>query len=328
VPELPVPELPVPELPVPELPVPELPVPELPAISVVVATRDRPGLLERAVGSILGQDYPGDIECLVVYDHVEVRAFDVATGPGRTVRFIANTHRPGLPGGRNSGVAAGTGELVAFCDDDDIWLPAKLTRQVELLADPAIGAVTCGLRLRGPGIDKERVLHRDRVTFDELLADRVMEVHSSTMLVRRSLFAATGPVDEDIPGGYSEDYEWLLRLAVHTDIAVCRAPLVIVDWHGGSFYFGRWTIIVEAQRYLIRKQPALARSRTGLARIRGQIAFALAAGNRRVEALRELAAVVRLNPWEKRVFVTVPVVLGLMTGERVLRLAQKRGRGV
>lgn len=300
----------------------------LPRISVVVATRDRPGLLERAVAGILAQDYPGDVECLVVYDHVDVRAFETATGPGRDVRFLTNTHRQGLPGGRNTGFDAATGDLIAFCDDDDIWLPAKLRRQVELLADPAIGAVSCGVRLRGPGIDKERVLARDRVTLDELLADRVMEVHSSTMLVRRETFAATGPVDEDIPGGYSEDYEWLLRLAAHTDIAVCREALVIVDWHGGSFYFGRWATIVEAQRYLIRKHPALNRSRPGMARIRGQIAFALASGNRRTEALRELAAVIRLNPREKRVLVTVPVIMGLVTGERVLRMAQKRGKGV
>jgi glycosyltransferase involved in cell wall biosynthesis len=303
-------------------------VPDRPTVSVVVATRDRPGLLERAVASILAQDYAGEVECVVVYDHVDVRKFDVPAGPGRSLRFIANTHRPGLPGGRNSGADAATGELLAFCDDDDIWLPAKLTRQVALLADPAIGAVSCGLRLKGPGIDKERVLDRDRVTFDELLADRVMEVHSSTMLVRRATFDATGPVDEDIPGGYSEDYEWLLRLSGHTDIAVCREPLVVVDWHGGSFYFGRWATIVEAQRYLIGKHPALARSRSGMARIRGQIAFALASGNRRREAIRELAAVIRLNPREKRVLVTVPVILGLVSGERILRMAQKRGKGV
>jgi hypothetical protein len=158
--------------------------------------------------------------------------------------------------------------------------------------------------------------------------DRVMEVHSSTILVRRSTWAAAGEVDEDIPGGYSEDYEWLLRVAAHSPIAVCRQALVIVDWHGGSFYFGRWATIVEAQRYLIRKHPELARSRAGLARIRGQIAFALASGNRRTEAIRELAAVIRLNPREKRVLVVVPVILGLVTGERVLRMAQKRGKGV
>jgi glycosyltransferase involved in cell wall biosynthesis len=299
-----------------------------PPVSVIVATRDRPGLLERAVAGILGQNYPGHIECIVVYDHVEVRELDLPAGPNRTLKAIQNARCRGLPGGRNSGVDAATGELLAFCDDDDIWLPAKLSRQVARLADPEVGAVSCGLRLRGPGIDKERVLQRTRVTLDELLADRVMEVHSSTMLVRRSTWAAAGEVDEDIPGGYSEDYEWLLRVAAHTPIAVCPQALVVVDWHGGSFYFGRWATIVQAQRYLIRKHPELARSRPGMARIRGQIAFALASGNRRTEAIRELAAVVRLNPWEKRVLVTVPVILGLVTGERVLRMAQKRGKGV
>lgn len=299
-----------------------------PVVSVIVATRDRPGLLERAVASILQQDYPGAIECIVVYDHVDVRDLDVEAGPDRSLKLINNTHRQGLPGGRNSGADAATGDLLAFCDDDDIWLPAKLRRQVELLADPAIGAVSCGLRLRGPGIDKERVLDRDTVTHEEFLADRVMEVHSSTMLVRRTTWEAAGEVDEQIPGGYSEDYEWLLRVSAHTPIAVVRQALVIVDWHGGSFYFGRWATIVEAQRYLIAKHPDLGQSRAGLARLRGQIAFALASGNRRTEAVRELAAVVRLNPREKRVLVTVPVILRLMTGERVLRMAQKRGRGI
>jgi cellulose synthase/poly-beta-1,6-N-acetylglucosamine synthase-like glycosyltransferase len=307
-------------------------VPELlvhPPVSVVVATRDRPGLLERAVQAVLDQDYPGTVECIVVYDHIDVRPLDVTTGPGRSLTLINNTHRQGLPGGRNSGVGAASGELLAFCDDDDVWLPAKLSCQVELLAGaPEVGAVSCGLLLRGPGIEKERTLDRDRVTFDELLADRVMEVHSSTMLVRRSTWAAVGPVDEEIPGGYSEDYEWLLRVATHTAIGICREALVVVDWHGGSFYFGKWATIVDAQRYLIDKHPELARSRTGLARIRGQIAFALASGRRRGEAVRELAAVIRLNPREKRVLVTVPVIMGLMTGERVLRMAQKRGRGV
>jgi glycosyltransferase involved in cell wall biosynthesis len=298
-------------------------------VSVVIATRDRPGLLERAVRAVLDQDCAGPVECVVVFDQVPVRALGLNLPPGRSLRLVGNTRRPGLPGGRNSGVAVARGDLIGFCDDDDVWLPGKLSRQIALLdAEPGIGAVSCGLLLRGPGIDAERRLDRDRVTHDELLADRVMEVHSSTVLVRRQTWDAVGGVDEDIPGGYSEDYDWLLRVAALTPIGICPQSLVIVDWHGGSFYFGRWATIVDAQRYLIGKHPELSRSRAGLARIRGQIAFALASGRRRGEAIRELAAVIRLNPREKRILVTVPVLLGLLTGERVLRLAQKRGRGV
>ncbi|WP_406068319.1 glycosyltransferase family 2 protein [Micromonospora sp. NBC_01638] len=300
-----------------------------PPVTVVVATRDRPGLLERAVRAVLDQDYPGPVECVVVYDHIDIRPLDLDVPAGRSLRYAVNTHAKGLPGGRNTGADEATGELIAFCDDDDFWLPAKLRRQVELLASrPDAAAASCGIRLEGPGIAKDRQLDRAEVRLPDFVEDRVMEVHSSTVLVRRATWDAVGPVDEELPGGYGEDYEWLLRVAAYGPVVIVPEVLVVVDWHGGSFFFGRWAVIVEATRYLLDKHPELAGSRTGLARLHGQIAFALAAGRRRREAVRELGRVLRLNPREKRVLVTVPVVLGLLSGERVLRLAQRTGRGV
>ena len=100
---------------------------EYPSVSVVVPTRDRPELLRAALGAILDQDYPGAIEVIVVYDHS--RAGSVARNgaqPKRRVRVISNSRTPGLAGARNTGILAATGELVAFCDDDDEWLPGKL----------------------------------------------------------------------------------------------------------------------------------------------------------------------------------------------------------
>ncbi|MEU5725388.1 glycosyltransferase family A protein [Micromonospora sp. NPDC047738] len=300
-----------------------------PPVTVVVATRDRPGLLERAVRAVLEQDYPGPVECLVVYDHTDIRPLDLPVPGGRALRYVNNTHSRGLPGGRNTGAEEAAHDLLAFCDDDDHWLPGKLRRQAELLAvRPDAAAISCGIRLDGPGIAKERRLDATEVTLSDFVEDRIMEVHSSTILLPRSTWDAVGPVDEDLPGGYGEDYEWLLRIAAHGPVVIVPEVLVVVDWHGGSFFFGRWAMIVEATRYLIDKHPELARSRTGLARLHGQIAFALASGRCRREAVRELGRVLRLNPREKRVLVTVPVVLGLLSGERVLRLAQRTGRGV
>jgi glycosyltransferase involved in cell wall biosynthesis len=303
--------------------------PRYPKVSVIVPTCDRPGLLERAVRHVLDQDYPGDLECVVVYDHVPVRPLEVATSPGRELILVANTRPQGLPGGRNTGAAVAGGRLLAFCDDDDVWYREKLSRQVAVLNEqPDVGAVACGIRLLGPGIDHERTLDADRVTLDDLLADRTMVVNQSTIVFRRSVWEAAGPVDEDIPGGYAEDYEWLLRLAAVQPIAVIRDPLTIIEWHGNSFFFGRWLTIVDALRYLLAKHPEFARARLGRARIHGQIAFALAAAGRRREAWVELARVARLHPGEKRLYATLPVVLGLMSGDRVLGMAQRRGRGV
>jgi glycosyltransferase involved in cell wall biosynthesis len=359
--------------------------PDRPAVSVVIATRDRPGLLERAVTAVLGQTYAGRIECLVVYDGVPVRTLDIAVPAGRRLVYLPNRRTAGLPGGRNTGCDAATGELLAFCDDDDRWHPDKLDRQVAALraddsarpagpagearpagpagearpAGPAgsagkarpadsagrarpagsvgkarsagsVGpaAVACGIRLTGPGIDRARPGPDRPVTLADLLADRIMEVHPSTLLVPRATVTAAGPVDEAIPGGYAEDYEWLLRIATQGPIAVVDEPLVDVEWHGGSYFFGRWSTIVDALRYLLDRHPEFAASRRGQARIRGQIAFALAAAGRRRAAVRELRHVVRLNPTEKRLAATVPVLLGMLSGERVLAMAQARGRGV
>lgn len=300
-----------------------------PPVSVVIPTIDRPGLLERAVEAVFCQEYDGDVQCVVVFDHVPVRQLDIAVPPGRELVLIENSRNKGLAGGRNSGCAAATGDLIAFCDDDDVWHPRKLARQTDLLhRSPGCSAVACGIRVQGPGLDRERASRTEPVTFDHLLADRVMEVNSSTILFRRDLLAVIGEVDEDIPGGYGEDYDLLLRLASYGPIAMVPEPLATLSWNGQSVFFHRWPMIIDALRYLLAKHPSFARSRKGRARIHGQIAFALASSKRRREAWSELLTVVRLNPAEQRLLATLPVALGVVSGDRVLRFAQRWGRGV
>ena len=104
-----------------------------PEVSVVVATRHRPELLMRAVSSIIGQAYPGELECLVVFDQSEQVPPPAEIPAGRKLRVLTNTRKPGLAGARNTGITAAVGAVIAFCDDDDTWRPDKLTRQVELL---------------------------------------------------------------------------------------------------------------------------------------------------------------------------------------------------
>ena len=65
-----------------------------PTISVVIPTHARPQLLARAVKSVLGQDYPGDIECLVVFDQATPHPVPVETGPGRSISTLVNERTP------------------------------------------------------------------------------------------------------------------------------------------------------------------------------------------------------------------------------------------
>src|SRR6266550_2396700 len=88
---------------------------EWPSVSAVVATRERPILLRRAVRSILFQRYEGRLECVVVFDRSEPEDLGdlVPDDDRRSLVVIRNDRTPGLAGARNSGAEAATGDLLA-----------------------------------------------------------------------------------------------------------------------------------------------------------------------------------------------------------------------
>ena len=77
------------------------------------------------------------------------------------------------------------------------------------------------------------------------------------MLVKRaSSLGPIGVVDEQIPGSYGEDYDWLLRAARLGPIAVVEEPLVLVHWGKQSYFADRWQTIIDANDYLVAKHPS------------------------------------------------------------------------
>jgi UDP-N-acetylglucosamine transferase subunit ALG13 len=300
-----------------------------PEVTVVVPTRDRPELLRRTLRSIAAQDYAGTITTLVVYDHDDPDPSLAHDEGDRPVQVLANTLSPGLAGARNTGILAAGTELVAFCDDDDIWLPGKLRAQVELMrAEPATEMVCCGIRVVYDRSEAERVLDRTTITFADLLRSRLTELHPSTFLIRRAaLVDGCGAVSEEIPGGYGEDYELLLRMARRAPIRNIPEAEVRVLWHRRSFFSARWQTISAALRWLLAEYPEFRLSRRGYARVAGQIAFAEAAAGRRGAALEWTLATLRSRPAEGRAYLAVAVACGLPSA-LVLQALHRRGKGI
>jgi glycosyltransferase involved in cell wall biosynthesis len=300
-----------------------------PSVTVVIPTRDRPVLLATALAGIAAQDYPGRLDVVVVYDRTEPYE-GVLEAAEVSVTGIVNTRKPGLAGTRNTGILAATGELVAFCDDDDCWLPGKLVRQVAAWRSaPEASLVTCGIQVRyGQDVVTDRVLTRTRIGVADLLRDRLTELHPSTFLMRREdVLDRIGLVDEALPGGYAEDYDFLLRAAKCGPVVNVAAVGVIVLWHPQSFFDSRWETVSDALRVLLAKHPEFAGDRRGAARIHGQIAFAEAARRRRGAALREAARTMRYNPAEPRTLLAAAVAAGVPS-ELVIRTLHNRGRGI
>jgi glycosyltransferase involved in cell wall biosynthesis len=202
-----------------------------PDVSVVIPTRGRPELLQRAIRSALRQSHR-NIEVIVVLDGPD---------PG-TVAAVAAIDDPRLSlvemaapvGGaeaRNVGARAGKGKFIALLDDDDEWLPEKLARQLKL-ADatdaPAFVVVTRYVyRVEG---QQDEVwpghMPRENEPLSEFLFSSRGGFQTSTYLCPRDLFLAV-PFTPGLKK--HQDWDWFLRLAARPGfkLLIDPAPLSI-----------------------------------------------------------------------------------------------------
>ena len=299
------------------------------SVATIVATRDRPVLLRETLAAINAQDYEGVITTIVIFDVTEPDYSLAVEGGNRPVIVVPNTRRQGLQGARNTGMLATESDLVAFCDDDDVWVPSKIRRQVEVLnSNPDVHFVGSGVIVEYEDERVERVRDESRITFRDFLESRVFEAHPSTFLMRRAeLTDQIGLIDEDVPGGYGEDYEWLLRATRHTDMLLVPAPLVRVRWHTASFYAERWQMRIDGLQYILDRYPEFETEPVGLARIYGQMAFAKASLGDRKGAFELAKKTLKLNPKEGRAGLALSVAAGVPSATVVSQL-QKRGMSV
>jgi len=300
---------------------------EWPSVGVVLPTRDRPVQLRTALAAVLGQDYPGEIRAVVVHDRTEP---DQSLAQGGRVRVLGNSRTGGLAGARNTGILALDSDLVAFCDDDDEWLAGKLRAQVSALRQsPGAEFASCAIVVDYDGKASPRLAGCDQIRYGDLLCSRMVMVHSSTYLAdRRSLVDGIGLLDEQIPGGQNEDWDLALRAARRHPIVHVDQPLVRVAWGVSSYFTRQWESKPEALQWMLERHPDITRSRTGAARVYGQLAFAYACLGRRGDASRWAARALSRNWHERRVPFALAVAAGVVSGDQVLRLLHARGHGI
>lgn len=120
-------------------------------VSVVVTTHNRCNLMKRAVNSIQNQTY-ANLEIIIVDDNSSddteksVKALLSSDDRIRYIRIQKNESKGGNYA-RNKGIENSRGEYIAFLDDDDVWYPNKIKKQLECLkGNSELGAVSCEMR--------------------------------------------------------------------------------------------------------------------------------------------------------------------------------------
>lgn len=217
-------------------------------VSVVIPTRGRPELLMRAVTSALKQDLDS-LEVIVVIDGEDAATRTVLEGTGDTrLKVIDLTASVGGAEARNVGVQTARGKWIAFLDDDDEWLPQKLSRQV-VAARRSVAVwpvVASRLILRTPEFEVVRPLRdfRARRTVSEYLfcreslRDGPYAMQTSTLMVPRDLMAAV-PFRRRL--ARHQDWDWVLRAerAFGVEFVVLDEPLVVYRAEDGRASVGR-----------------------------------------------------------------------------------------
>ena len=178
-----------------------------PLVSVIVPTCDRPDLLDRSMSSILAQTFE-DYEVIVVDDGTH-RAVPDAMFDDPRVRVIPCEGASGPGPARNRGIEAARGEYVAFLDDDDLWLPDKLTVSVQALQEhPEAGVVFHRTGRPGEDVaaDNGQLVHSQPA---QMFATR-QTPHVDSVMIRRELLDEVR-FSEDLPAAAEVDL--FLRLA-------------------------------------------------------------------------------------------------------------------
>lgn len=223
-----------------------------PAVSVVIATHNYARYLGAALESALTQTFR-DLEVIVVDDGStdDTPAVMAQYLRDPRVRYY-RAERLGQPRAKNRGVQLAQAPLIAFLDADDVWLPAKLERQLPLFAaDEDVGVVYSRRLL----IDEEgwQLEYADPPLHRGWILPRVFHnnfICFSSSVVRRSVFDAVGFFDESI--GLAIDYELWLRVALHYRFDFVDEPLVKYRTGHASLSKHKQERVQTAQRIIRR----------------------------------------------------------------------------
>ena len=193
---------------------------KLPLVSVIIPTYNRGWIVQEAIDSVLDQDFR-DYELIVVDDGSDDNTREMLGAYGKSITVLRQPNR-GVSAARNRGIAEAAGQLIAFLDSDDVWLPGKLASQVKFFEENAAAVVNQTQEIwvrNGVRVNPKKRHHKfSGMIFERSLA--LCLVSPSAVMIKKGLFDDVGLFDEQLPA--CEDYDLWLRIS-------CRHPVHLID---------------------------------------------------------------------------------------------------
>jgi glycosyltransferase involved in cell wall biosynthesis len=229
----------------------------MPEVTVVVPTQSRwRRLSTRALPSALAQ-VGVDFE-IVVVDDASADGTVAHLGLLRDeprLRVVRHAKPRGLAHARNTGVAAARGEWVAFLDDDDVWSPFKLRRQLDA-AQAADASFVYSPALYVDSLAKtiEFEAAPDPTSLAaRLLSGEAIPAGGSNVMVKTSAMRRVGGFDAAFV--HLSDFDCWIRLDRICRVASCAEPVLAYMQHSQAMHLRKARHVVSDVRRLHRKYP-------------------------------------------------------------------------
>lgn len=207
------------------------------SVSVVIPAYNAERFIAEAIESVLDQD-TAPREVIVVVDGATDNTAALVEAYGRHVTGIHQSNS-GVSAARNRGVAAASGSYVAFLDADDVWLPRKLGRQLEIMRDrPDLGLVYSGYQIAGPSLDtsvsETQFVHPTEAVRNTLLLEPPGIWVSSTCLIPKSVLEAVGGFDARL--STSADTDLAVRIGLRYQVDGAPEALAVYRQHESQMH--------------------------------------------------------------------------------------------
>ncbi len=294
-------------------------------ISVVIPTRDRWRLLRSALQSALAQSSVS-VEVVVVDDGSQDETPErLVQFDDPRVRVFRHEASRGVAAARNVGIQHARASWIAFLDDDDLWSPEKLERQLRAATDGDATFVYAGVVFVDETLDVIEVFRPPRPDdlIRSLLPGNSIPAGPSNVIARTDVVRRLGGFDEQL--FQLEDWDFWIRLAQAGRPAACCEPLVAYRVHRGNMRLRPEAKVFEEIERLAGKHAELA-AREGIRIDRAGYTRWIASIKRR-EGKRAAAAAIYLQGAVRyRDPGNVPRALGALLGERAMRLGRAVAR--
>lgn len=237
-------------------------------VSVIIPAYNGEKCLERAVKSVLNQTFK-DFEIIIVDDGSVDSTRNIVEKlieEDNRIQYLYQKNSGGPASPLNTGIGVSKGEVIAFLEQDDEWLPEKLQKQINLLeSEDNLSIVSCGALIKNDTSSKQRIFNFEKEISSEKWFKRMLENQSffynlSTLLIRKSAYKEVY-FDENLK--VVTDLDFYIRM-MPMGFGAVGEPLVIYHSNKNSLSKGESSISTIARdfQYVFEKHKNIYESFT------------------------------------------------------------------